>query len=174
MPIIRCTKKLQREMGLRPADLSTEAPDPSPLGAWYANLLYIDRRKCVLFTNDRTLFNFIVPGVKRADIRKLDQLFLSWLPCVLKEEALPGPVVEQIMAESARVVYGSASDRSVLGSMNDLAFHYKFLVHDAGGVHSAEVPGIIRELNHMPMRALQFVFPVEELKALYGIDRNRS
>ena len=160
-------------MGLRPADLSREAPDSSPLGAWHANLLYIDRRKCVLFTNDRTLFNFIVPGVKRAEIRKLDALFLSWLPSVLNGERLPGGLVEQIMAESAHVVYGSACDRSVLGSMNDLAFHYKFLVHDAGGVHSAEVPGIIRKLNHMPMRALQYILPVEELKALYGIDRNR-
>lgn len=172
MPIIRCTKKLQREMGLKPADLSTAEPT-SLLNSWHANLIYIARRKCVLFANDRTLFNFIVPDVRRADIRNLGEVFLSYLPCVLNEERLPKHIIEQIMVKSAHITYGSTSSRSVLGSMNDLAFHYEFHIYNAGGVHSAEVPSIIRQLNHMPMGALKYAFPIEELKALYGIHRNR-
>src|SRR5699024_6872149 len=125
MPIIRCTKKLQREMGLRPEDLSMAEPESSPLNAWYANLLYIDRRKCVLFTNDRTLFNFIVPAISRAEIRNLGGVFLSHLSGALNEVGLPKAVVERIMTESLNVTYGNTSNRSVLGSMNDLAFHYK-------------------------------------------------
>ena len=58
-------------------------------------------------------------------------------------------------------------DGSVLGSMNDLAFHYKFSIQEAGGVHSPAVPEIIRRLNRMPMGALKYVFPIEALKALY-------
>ena len=171
MPIIRCTHKLLREMGLKAADLSTEEPDSSPLSSWHANLIYIARRKCILFTNDRTLFNFIAPDMRRVDIRNLGKIFLSYLPCVLNEEQLPRTVVEQIMSESAHITYGRTSNRSILGSMNDLAFHYKLHILNVGGVCSAEVPSIIKQLNHMPMGALKYAFPIEELKVLYGIQR---
>jgi hypothetical protein len=53
MQLIRCTKKLQKEMGLRKEDLVTTAPEISCLGGWHANLLHIDSRKCVLFEGKR-------------------------------------------------------------------------------------------------------------------------
>ena len=174
MPIIRCTKKLQREMGIKPPELAADEPGGSPLGSWHANLVFIERRKCVLFVNDRTLFNFIAPDVRRAEIRDLAQLFLSGLACALHSERLPKPVVDQILAESAQVTVGGQTSRSVLGSVNDLAFHYKVHVVEAGGVHSAEVPNIIRRLNRMPMGALKYGFPIEELQSLYGIPRSRD
>ena len=55
MQLIRCTKKLQKEIGLKQSDLCTEEPRFSYLGSWHANLIHIDRRKCLLFANDRTL-----------------------------------------------------------------------------------------------------------------------
>jgi len=72
-------------MGLKQSDLCAEEPRFSYLGPWHANLIHIDRRKCVLFINDKTLFNFIVPDVARAQIRELDKLFMSYLSCVLAD-----------------------------------------------------------------------------------------
>ena len=63
--------------------------------------------------------------------------------------------------------YANTNSKSVLGSMNDLAFHYKYSIQKAGGVHSPAVPEIIRRRNRMPMGALKYVFPIEALKALY-------
>ena len=65
MPLIRCTRKLQKEMGLTPADLVDDEPRFSYLGSWHANLLYIERKKCVLVANDKTLFNFLMPDLTR-------------------------------------------------------------------------------------------------------------
>ena len=48
MQLIHCTGKLQQEMGLKKADLCEVAPKFYYLGSWHADLLYIDRRKCVL------------------------------------------------------------------------------------------------------------------------------
>jgi hypothetical protein len=69
MSIIRCTAKLQKEMGLKKSDLTGSVDETTVLGSWHANLLHIDRRKCILFANDRTLFNFIVADLKREHIR---------------------------------------------------------------------------------------------------------
>jgi len=41
-------------------------------------------------------------------------------------------------------------------------------VQDAGGVHSYEIPGIIQKLNRMPMGALEYAYPIEALRAMYG------
>lgn len=49
MQLIRCTKKLQKEMGLSKASLAESEPAVACLGSWHANLLFIARRKCVLF-----------------------------------------------------------------------------------------------------------------------------
>ena len=51
--------------------------------------------------------------------------------------------------------------------MNDLAFHYKYSILEAGGVHSYAVPEIIRRLNRMPMGSLKYMFPIEALRGLY-------
>lgn len=75
MSIIRCTKKLQTEMGLKNADLVASEYQSSVLGGWHANLLLIDRQKCVLFVNDKTLFNFLVPAVTKPEIKQLDVMF---------------------------------------------------------------------------------------------------
>jgi hypothetical protein len=167
MQLIRCTKKLQKEMGLKQSDLCAEEPRFSYLGPWHANLIHIDRRKCVLFVNDKTLFNFIVPDVSRAQIRELDKLFKGYLSCVLADAGISETERAKILSEYDDVGYANTSCKSVLGSMNELAFHYKYSIQEAGGVHSPAVPEIIRQLNRLPMGAIKHVFPIEALKALY-------
>jgi hypothetical protein len=168
MQLIRCTTKLLKEMGLKPKDLQASEPVFSFLGQWHANLIYINRRKTLLFVNDRTLFNFIIPDVTRSQIRELPEQFRLMLSCVLAEEAIPEEVRQRILAEYKELSFAKSSSRSVLGSSNDIAFHYKYLILQAGGLHSWRVPEIIRELNRMPMQAIKHTFPIEELAHLYG------
>ena len=168
MQLIRCTTKLLKEMGLKPKDLQVNETEFSFLGPWHANLIYIDRRKTLLFVNDRTLFNFIIPDVTRSQIRELPEQFRLMLSCVLAEEAVPEEVRQRILAEYKELSLTKSSSRSVLGSSNDIAFHYKYLILQAGGLHSRRVPEIIRELNRMPMQAIKHTFPIEELAHLYG------
>lgn len=166
MQIIRCTAKLQREMGLEKKDLIGSVEEATVLGGWHANLLLIDRRKCVLFANDRTLFNFIVADVKREHIRQLDRVFQEHLICVLNSEDLDQSIVKSICEEHQEIRYGATNNRSVIGSMNDLASHYKYFISEAGGVHSPEVPEIIRKLNRMPFSSLEFTYSIDTLKKL--------
>jgi hypothetical protein len=167
MQLIRCTGKLQKEMGLKKSDLCEVIPKFSYLGPWHANLIYIDRKKCVVFVNDKTLFNFIATDVSRVQIRELSTLFRGLLQCVLSDGGFDPAVKEKIMAEYDVVAYAKTNNRSVLGSMNDLIFHYKLHIQNAGGVHSYAVPGIIRQLNRMPMQATSYKFPIEAMRAMY-------
>jgi len=167
MQLIRCTKKLHKEMGLKKSDISENEPSGSYLGSWHANMIHIDGKKCLLFVNDKTLFNFIVPDITRMQLRGLSEIFKSTLACVLSAEGVPERAKAKIMSECESIQYGNTNNKSVLGSMNDLAFHYKHHIQSEGGVHSHAVPSIIKKLNRMPMGALEYVFPIKALKAVY-------
>lgn len=171
MQLIRCTQKLQKEMGLKKADLITHEPEETRLGSWHANLLFIKRRKCVLFVNDKTLFNFIIPDLKREHIRQIDTFFRDMLRCVLAEEGLNESLRDQVMQEYETIGYAATSSRSVLGSMNDLAFNYQVQIEMSGGVHSYKIPSIIHELNRMPMKTLNYGYPIDALSQVLGIQR---
>lgn len=164
MAMIRCTAKLLREMGVKPPKVAAGVPGGGVLGQWHANLLILDRRKSLLFVNDRTLFNFIVPDVPRSQIRDLPPLFRLWFSCVMAEEGIDEAARTRILAEYNHIDFGPSSDRSVLGSANEIAFHYRYAIADSGGVHSVRVPAIIKQLNRLPLNALKFTFPIEAFK----------
>ena len=154
-------------MGLKKSDLfSSEPTNEAPLGPWHANLIYIARRKCILFVNDITLFNFIVSDVKRDQIKKLADMFKTTLSCVLSEEGISGPRLEHILSGCEDAKISKTDSKKVLGTMNDLAYHYELSILDAGGVHSYQIPEIIKKLNRMPMGALEYGSPVEALKKI--------
>jgi len=154
-------------MGLKKIDLCTSEPTFSYLGSWHANLLHIDSKKCVLFVNDKTLFNFIAPNVKRNDIKNLDNLFNEHLIYALSSEDLTNESKEKIISEYTEINYTTTNSKKVLGSMNDLAFHYKHRILSDGGIYSALIPDIINKLNHMPMGSIGYNYAIDELKSIY-------
>jgi len=153
-------------MGLKKKDLVTAKQDSTGLGAWHANLIYIDRKKCILFTNDKTLFNFIVPGVRRAQIKDLAGLFRGYLECVLADEDINSAIIENILREYCEIEYSATDSKKIFGSMNDLAYHCKVRISYEGGIHSHKVPEIIKQLNRMPMGTIKYKYPIESLKAV--------
>ncbi len=171
MQLIRCTQKLQKEMSLKKASLHTEDPVSSLLGAWHANLLIFNRRKCVLFVNDKTLFNFIVPGLKKEGFSQLETVFRNILQCVLSEEGFDEQLRNLIMEEYKNIAFAATNNRSVMGSMNDLAFNYQVQIESHGGINTVRLPEIITQLNRMPMKTLGYGYPVDALRSLYGLQR---
>jgi hypothetical protein len=42
MALIRCTKKLQKTLGIKPSDIASEIPESPIFGSWYANQIDIN------------------------------------------------------------------------------------------------------------------------------------
>jgi hypothetical protein len=158
-------------MGIKDSELFCGDVLQGILGSWHANLIYINRRKCILFANDMTLFNFIVPDVSRKEIRDLQKLFFRFLYPVLAQEGFSQTQRDALASEYAEVVYGPTYSKSVLGTMNDLAFHYVHWITETSGLHSAEIPAIISKMNHIPMGALKYKYPIDVLRQLVNQDR---
>ena len=170
MQLIRCTKKLQKQIGLKNDALVQQESQLSLLGSWHANLINIDRSLCVLFVNDKTLFNFLIPDVSKEQFRQLDTLFRGYLQCILAEEGFDKTTTDNILQEYAEIGFANTNNKSVLGSTNDLAFHYQIHIEDEGGVHSCMIPQIIHRLNRIPMSAIAACYPIDALRELYGLE----
>ena len=163
MQTIKCTAKLRKEMGLKnPAPTEKQGfPEDPLLGAWHANLLYINRRKSVLFVNDKTLYSFIFIRLSRAEIRELANVFTVGFRLNLLLEGFSEAQIEEIMQEYTSIQFAKTDNKSVLGSMNDLAFHYKYHLEVDG---EGELSRIVHKLNRMPMGALKYAYPIDKLR----------
>lgn len=161
MSLIRCTKKLLAEL---PSTVEGEAFKATILGDWHANLLRIERRKCVLFTNDETLFSVFVPMLKKTHFQNLSTVFLDYLIETLLLEGFDG-IIEKVKSDYANnIVYSKTNNRSVMGSMNDIARFLPFLIERQGGIESAEPLEINRTLNRMPLIKKHCFYAVECLR----------
>jgi hypothetical protein len=160
MTIIKCTTKLLNELGVKPAN----APDQPPcLCDWHANVLRLDRKKYVLFTNDQTLYSLFVPWNKSPWSTDIMERFRFGLLKSLMSEGLAEEQIKYLLSEHAQFTITKTNSRSVLGSMNDLTIQIKsmILVSDGLDVNFSEVN---RQLNRIPMSAIKYQVSIDELK----------
>jgi len=161
MAILRCTKKLLSELNIRPTDSSHLFDD---FGSWHCNLFRIDRRKCVLFTHDRTLYSFLVPGLTKSGFQNICEIFKQSLFKNLIEENIPQKQIELFLDNNKKIEISKTNNRSVLGSMNDLTFQLKYQIRDEGGILNTNVMKLNHDLNRIPMSAIKGIYSIYELE----------
>jgi len=163
MATLRCTKKLLSELKLKPA---AETKSTGAFGCWHANLLRVDRRKCVLFTHDKTLYTFFLPGLTKPHFQNFHEVFRHNLFKSLIAENLSQNHIEIFLDEIQEIEICKTNNRSVLGSMNDLTFQLKYHIADEGGLLNTDIVKLNHTLNRIPMSAIKEIYSIYELKNL--------
>lgn len=160
--VIRCTQKLLKDMAVKP-DPEQMAECKTFLDEWYANLLRIDRRKCLLFTNAKTLFSFLVPGVKKKDYEDFHKLFTEHFYLNMIFSGYPENQVLDLISGFGEIKILKTISRSILGSMNDYAFQYDIHIYHNGGINNANILAIANQVNDAPMSALKYQNALKEM-----------
>jgi len=166
--IIHCTRKLMNELEASPN--GSKAPEPLSgfLGPWHANLIRIERRKCLLLTNGRTLYSFLIPGVKKKDLEKFRELFTLHLKMNIEKEGFGPEDISKALEEYGEIAIAPTKSRSVLGSMNDLADQADFLVIRAGGLEKGDILTVNMMLNRIPMGAIKYRYAIDKVYEIFG------
>jgi hypothetical protein len=152
--IVRCTAKARTLFTTR----QLAEPEPSD-DDWCVNLLWFDRRKCLLLAHVGTLFPVFVADVRKADLTPLD----LWLGNVVRRElAAEGLPVHVLGNLSAPVTLAKTASRQMLGFMNEMAWSIECVIADAGGLARCDV----QQLNHHQRRMLHnrdgdYIRPIE-------------
>jgi hypothetical protein len=164
MQYIRCTQKLLDELKVKlPNERKVQF---GFIGGWHTNLLRIERRKCVLFTNDRTLYSFFVPGLKKPEFHHFDELFRQYLFKSLMNEGFSQRQIERVLSEYLTIVYGKTNDRSVLGSMTDLSFQLEYHIKASGGLSYLDLVALNKQINRIPMKAIDHKYSIDVLSSM--------
>jgi hypothetical protein len=161
--ILRCTAKAQTLLG-RPAP-GQAAPAPSAED-WYANLLWIERRKCLLVTHAGTLFSVFVPDVRAAQLRPPGPLLVQQIRRALSAEGLPVDALG--LLDNEPLMIAKTADRSVLGCMNDLTFVCEIEVESAGGLARLDLAHLHHRLHRNINSARDYVPPIDLVLAHPG------
>ncbi|MEJ7568493.1 MAG: hypothetical protein WKF41_09545 [Gaiellaceae bacterium] len=140
--IVRCTGKLLNLLGKRTVTFVDAPPSDDD---WYANLLWIDRRKCLLIVHAGTLFPIFVPDIRISDVRPIRPRIVDLLIAALLEEQLPVDALGRLAPEDVRLA--KTASRHVLGVMNEMALECGWHVDQAGGLWNINADELNRHLR---------------------------
>lgn len=174
MRYLRCTQKLLKEIGVKNHPDNEASGKKTGLGDWYVNLLRINRRKCLLFTNENTLFSFLVPKVLKKNILNIRNEFLVNLVYNLRYEGITNDAISFVENEYSNIGIAKTKSKSVLGSMNDMAYQVLSILSDPRLEQEPELGDVNCQLNRIPFSAIGYKYPIELLKEKISQDNSIS
>lgn len=162
--IVRCTNKLLKELRIRPIEFET--PGEMSVRDWHANLLVIERKKCILVTHTLSLYSFFIYGVNRKDFDDFTTLFNQHLRAQLAAEGLGKSALYDINQDEVDLIITKSNNRSVLGSMNEQSYALQYAVRDWEGAGNPNEVKMADYINDIPMTAIKGTWPPRELKSI--------
>jgi len=152
--IVRCTTRLLKL--LPPSELADAEPTPDD---WYANLIWIDRRKCLLMVHADTLFPVFVADVRKPQLSKFADYLAGTVATALADEGLAADCLGPL--DPAKVRVARTASRSVLGVMNDMASMSQRIAEQAGGISGLDVEDLNAFLRRTPYKRDGYFRPID-------------
>jgi hypothetical protein len=161
MITLRCTQKLRTYLGITP--VNQPSPPSAALGNWYANLIPTVAGDLIIFVNERTL---LTVGIPVGESDRLLELFRLRVANLLGMIGLPQYIIDRETSHFDQVQFGKTASRSVLGSMNDFAWHYQILAEGAKSKADLSLSNAEIRLSQMPCGPIEYQFPAEVAREL--------
>jgi hypothetical protein len=157
--VLRCTAKVLNLLGTRRKDMATVEHTEED---WYANLLWLERQKCLLLAHARTMFSVFVPGVHKADLMPIGASVVALIHNELRAENL---TLDRLgVLDPGSVELAKTASRIMLGYMNAMARFCEYAVAESGGLARSNVQELNRELRrelHMSRQPPGYFVPIE-------------
>ena len=161
MAYLKCTRKVLDKLGLKTAPKVPEViPDGAALGDWYVHCFRLERRTAVVFINERTLFTVLVPGVTKPGFAKLGTIFREALAAALGNEGYPEERIARVLEEYTALEIARTSNRSILGTLNDIVFQIELAVEDD---FDGDLAAEIMRINRGPLLRRPFFCALDAL-----------
>ena len=164
MITLRCTQKLRTYLGVVPVD--TPEPTTATLGDWYGNLVPTLSGDLIIFVDEKTLLTIAIPVWES---KNLVPLFCNRVANMLGMIGVHPKDVAAELSHYDQVQYSKTASRSVLGSLNDFAWHYQIMADEAKSTSDLSLSKAELKLSQIPCKPLDYRFPSEVAKELLSI-----
>jgi hypothetical protein len=162
-----CSQKVRKRLGL-PDKMTPPRPSTSILGDWYVSLYHFGKLQVVMASSERSLLSVVFPA--RELRRTLEENLRTGLHEVLLALGVDHALIHRELKEMETMAYSSASNRRVIGSMNELSMHLGLELERTG-----DPVALALYLAHIPMFALKgsgadtHPFPDIVARELFGL-----
>lgn len=130
MITLRCAPTVFKLLQIEPEE--PDVPATGALGDWYASLVSTAAGDLILLVNERTLLSVAVPV---QDANSLIPIFRIRVMNLLAMIHIPLGIIEREVMNLNEIRFGKATNHTVIGSMNMLAWAYQ---EKAKGVKAGE------------------------------------
>jgi hypothetical protein len=119
-----------------------------------------------MFTHDMTLFTLFSAGLKRTEFDHIDFVFGEVLFKTMRLFDFEQLQIERMLDWSQNNTYTKTNNRSVLGSMNDIAFQIEHAILSNGGLAYTNPDELRTRINKIPFKAIGYQYPRDCLREL--------
>jgi hypothetical protein len=124
------------------------------------NLIWIERRKCLLLTHAGTLFPVFVANVRKGEITPIGSYIVGLVEEHLRSEGLAVDMLGPLDQSDVRLA--KTASRSILGVMNDAARQARYRIETMGGIDRTDTLFLNRFLRRaLHNRAGVYVTPLD-------------
>ena len=156
--ILQATKKAQDFIGIKTADI----PDASDaFWCWHVNLFFINRKKCLLVTHTKSLYSVFLYGVVKKELPSLAQRIGASLKEQMRRDDFTIAQISYLLENLGEVAYAKTTDRSTLGTMNDMMHAIKIHVtYD----DTTDEQFLSAKINQTPYSRHEFAYLKDEFR----------
>src|SRR5512133_773059 len=154
MVTLRITHKLQKLLDI---DLSQQLqPTTNKLGDWYANLLPTYAGDLIVFVNEKTLWSVAIPIWESDNLLLLFHLRVGNLLGMI---GIQSKAIDNELRHYSQLQFGKTRSRSILGSMNDIAFQYQVIAEESESKADLSLSNAEYRLCQMPCKPIDYRAP---------------
>jgi len=161
MVTLRLTHKLQKLLDIDPVEQLK--PTTSKLGDWYTNFVPAYSGDLIVLVNEKTLLSVAIPIWESDHLLVLFRLRVGNLLGML---GIPPKAIDQELHHYNDVQFGKTRSRSVLGSMNDIAFQYQVIAEMAENRVDLSLSNAEYQMSQMPCKPIDYRAPIDVAKEL--------
>jgi hypothetical protein len=145
---IYCSKKLEIFLGQIKPTITLTAP--SKIGDWNGHLFTIDRKKCLIFMNNKTCYSIMLFNVYKKDLKDFGQVFKERLILQLDYDLKLSEAQEIKIRQHLTDIELSKSnnDKKILGTINHHLENLKFNSYEDGGVEFLDEVEVTGHFNN--------------------------
>ncbi|UOQ95248.1 hypothetical protein MUO14_10130 [Halobacillus shinanisalinarum] len=163
MFVIGATQKLAKELH-QELEEQEQYKDIPKIYQWHANIITVNRRKCLMLMNNGTGLNLTLFGLRKQQFENIENVIKGSLNQLFQLLKVDKGISDHMLEAASEFVFTKTTNRQTLGMMNQV----KALVEDAAdgleyeAIDAEEINYITNaELIYGP---LKYSTPVETLK----------
>ena len=133
----------------------------SPFGKWNASVLYIAKKKCLIFVNSKTLYSVIIPRFSTLELKNIHNLFIENFKSQLYFEkiAIEPENLNKYIGELS--FHKTDNDKKMTGIINYNISKLDYMKYDYDLFNSSVIRELTEKLNLTPFKQIDWKIPKE-------------